>query len=200
MNKNDIIIKHYNKLINKYGISKAGLGWKSNKQNQRFSMFLKHLNFLNKKVFDFGCGKSDFLNFLIKKKQKPKVYLCSEINPLLINHLKKKFYKKHYVKIIHKDIVAKKINFNVNISISNGVHNFKYKENDFFFIKDIKYLFSKSTEAVALSFLNNQVDFKENHLKYHNLDKTIKSLKKISNNIIIDHTFSRFETFVTIFK
>ena len=61
MNYKKKINSHYNQLIMKYGFSKSGIGWKSDKLNIRFSKFLNHLNF--EKLYYFRLW-SRFRSFL----------------------------------------------------------------------------------------------------------------------------------------
>ena len=67
-------------------------------------------------------------------------------------------------------------------------------------MNDIKFLIKISKEAIAISFINNNVDYKENYLSYKNLYKVLKFLQKEKLKFIIDQTFSKYETFLFIFK
>ena len=84
------INNHYNNLINKYGENKSGLGWRNDGLKLRYEVFFKNLNFKNKSVLDFGCGFCDLFFFLIKKKLPIQEYVGYEINPKIINIVKKK--------------------------------------------------------------------------------------------------------------
>ena len=185
---------HYNNLLKKKGFNIKGLGWGKGKLNLRYKFFCKHLNLNNKKVLDFGCGLGYFYKFLRQQKIKPKQFYGIEINQSLVIHLKKKFKG--------EILVSDKINNNlkVDISISNGVHNFRLKNHLKIFYKDINSLLNITKECVAISFINDNVDYKERHLSYKSLFDVIKFIKKKKLNFIIDQTFNKYETFIFIFK
>lgn len=188
------INNHYNQLLKTKGFNTKGLGWGKGKLNLRYKFFCKHLNFNNKKVLDFGCGLGSFYEYLQKKKIKPKKFYGIEINKSLTTYLNKKFK--------NKILVFDKIqnNMKVDISISNGVHNYKLKNHLKIFYKDINSLLNISKKCVAISFINDNVDFKERHLSYKSLFEVIKFIRKKKLKYIIDQTFNKYETFIFIFK
>lgn len=188
------INSHYNNLLEQKGFNLKGLGWGKGKLNLRYKFFCKHLNFNNKKVLDFGCGLGYFYKFLMREKIKVKKFYGIEINQALIAYLKKKF---------KGDIqVFDKINndIKVDISISNGVHNFRLKNHLKIFYKDINSLLNISKECVAISFINDNVDYRERHLSYKSLFDVIKFIRKKKLDYIIDQRFNKYETFIFIFK
>ena len=87
-----------------------------------------------------------------------------------------------------------------DIVIMNGVHNYNYSLNNKIIRQDIKNLFKTSKKCFGFSFLNNDVDYKDKNLFYHDENKLINYVKKFSRKIIIDKTFGRFETFIFMFK
>ena len=185
---------HYDKLLKINGLNLKGLGWGKGKLQLRYNIFYKHLNFENKKVLDFGCGLGSFYSFLHNKKIKTKKFYGIEINKILISHLKNKFK--------NKVIISDKLpdNSKVDISISNGVHNFRLKNNLKIFYKDINNLLNITKECVAISFINDNVDYREKHLSYKSLFNVIKFIRNKKLDYIIDQTFNKYETFLFIFK
>ena len=188
------INNHYDQLLKEKGFNTKGLGWGKGKLNLRYKFFCKHLNFNNKKVLDFGCGLGSFYEYLQNKKIKPKKFYGIEINRSLTTYLKKKFK--------NKILVFDKIqnDMKVDISISNGVHNYKLKNHLKIFYEDINSLLNISKKCVAISFINDNVDFKESHLSYKSLFEVVKFIRKKKLKYIIDQTFNKYETFIFIFK
>ena len=84
-------------MIQKHGFNQHGMGWRKGFLNKRYSIFLKHLKFNDKKILDYGTGVGSFYSFLVKKKILVKKYNALEINDNLIKYLKKKFKKNFYV-------------------------------------------------------------------------------------------------------
>jgi ubiquinone/menaquinone biosynthesis C-methylase UbiE len=190
------IIKHYSKLISKYGFNISGMGWGNNELDKRYKIFVKHLDLKNRNILDYGCGISNLYNFLNKKKIKYKKYIAHDINPDLIDYYKVKKFRKFKFINKKKFILKEKIDF----SISNGVHNFNTKNNLKNFNNDIKFLYKISRIGFGISFLNDNVDYKEKYLSYKKMADVIKILKKLNYIYIIDQTFKKYETFLFVFK
>ena len=152
------------------------------------------MNFENSSVLDFGAGLGHFYKHLKKKKFKFKQYNYYDINNSLRDFFKKNNSSKK-IRIINK-YPSEKFDF----IIMNGVHNFNYSLNNKIIRKVIKNLFKISNKCLGFSFLNNDVDYKEKKLFYHDENKLITYIKKLSKKIIIDKTFSRFETFIFMYK
>lgn len=188
------INNHYNSLLKKRGLNTKGLGWGNGKLNLRYNIFCRHLNFKNKKVLDFGCGLGSFYKFLSSKKIFPKKFYGIEINQTLINYIKKNYNK--------KILVSKKIpkKLKVDYCVSNGVHNYKVKGHKKIFYKDLNDLLKVTKICLAISFINDDVDYRENHLSYKSLFELIKFIRKKKCHYLIDQTFNKYETFVFIFK
>jgi SAM-dependent methyltransferase len=148
----------------------------------------------NKNILDFGCGIGSFYKFLKKKKIPIKKYYAIEINPLLKNFIKKKF--KNKINLIDNNFKNKKI----DITISNGVHNFKIKKISNIFFQDLNFLIKVTKYVIGISFINNNIDYKENYLSYKNMNKVIKFIQKKKLNFIIDQTLNKYETFLFIIK
>lgn len=189
------ILNHYNGLLENYGFNEKGLGWRKKGLNDRYDVFLKHIFFKNKDILDYGCGLAHFYNFLEKKKIKFKNYNCYDLNEKINIFLEKKYTKKKNFKIIKTSKEIKKF----DIIISNGVHNYKTKEIEKNFFKDLEFFLKKSKYAIGISFLNDNVDYKEKYLSYKKISKVIKFLKKKNKLFILDQTFKKYETFLIIF-
>ena len=191
------INQHYNLLLKKEGFNFAGLGWKSGKLNKRFQIFLDEINFSGKNILDFGGGLCYLNNFLKKKKIKLKKYTCYEINKNIIDYIHKYNKNKFNKDIIITSKFPKKF---YDVTIVNGVYNYNYKINKKIMFQDLKKIFKITKEAVGISFLNNNVDYKERHLYYHNEIEIIKYCLGFFKNIKILKSFSKYETFIILKK
>lgn len=193
--KNKINI-HYSKLIRQYGYNKFGMGWRNDQLSKRYNIFLKHVNLRNKIIFDYGSGICNLYKHLCNKKIKFKKYIGYDFNPDLIKYNQNKKLKK-FEFVINKDIIK---NSNIDFTISNGVHNYKTQNNFEDFKKDLSFFYKISNTGFGISFLNNNVDFKENYLSYLDIKKVINEIQKFSCNYIIDQTFKKYETFLIVYK
>lgn len=194
MNYKKKINRHYNNLLSKYGYSKSGIGWKSDKLTIRFSKFTNHIDFENCTILDYGAGLGHFHEYLNQKKVKFKQYYYYDINDSFKEYFINNFSSKK-TKIL-TSYPSKKF----DVIIMNGVHNYNYSSNNKIIRQDIKNLFNISKKCFGFSFLNNDVDYKNKNLFYHDENKLINFVKKFSKKIIIDKTFGRFETFILMYK
>lgn len=190
------INKHYSNLIKKHGFTKKGMGWGNDQLNKRYDIFLRYLHLENKIIFDYGCGICNLYHYLLKKKIKFKKYIAFDFNPDLIKFNQNEVSKKFKFFKNKNDI---KIN-NIDFIISNGVHNYKTDNNFEDFKKDLNFFFKVSKIGFGISFLNNNVDFKENYLSYLDIKKIINEVQKLECNYIIDQTFNKYETFLIVYK
>ena len=188
--------KHYSKLLKKYGHTNSGMGWGNNELNNRYEIFAKYLDFKNKNIIDYGCGLSSFYKFLNKKKIEYKKYFAYDINPDIINFYNKKKMKK-FLFLSKKNLIFGK---NFDIALSNGVHNFRTKNDFSNFKNDLLFLFKISKIGFGISFLNDNVDYKEKYLSYKKITEVLKILKKLNCKYIIDQTFKKYETFLIVYK
>lgn len=193
--KNKINI-HYSKLIKQHGYNKFGMGWGNDQLNNRYDIFLKYLDLKDKIIFDYGSGVCNLYYYLLKKKIKFKKYIAYDLNPELIKFNQNKESKKFKFIKNKRNIKINKIDF----IISNGVHNYKTDNNFEDFKKDLLFFFKTSNIGFGVSFLNNNVDFKENYLSYLDIKKIINEVQKLECNYIIDQTFKKYETFLIVYK
>ena len=187
------INKHYDKTINRYGFNIKGLGWRKGGLNKRYKIINESISFKNKSILDYGCGFCNFYEYIKKKKIKIKSYSGVEINPKIRSFISNKFKKK--ITIHHKLPKTK-----YDIVISNGVHNYKTKNCEKIFYKDIHNLLKITKRAFIISFINNNVDYKESYLSYKSLLKIIKFIQQKNCSFIINQTINKYETFLIILK
>ncbi len=177
-----VLNNHYSKLIKSFGFNNSGMGWRKGKLYSRYDIFLKHLNLKNKNILDFGAGIGSLYFYLKKKKININNYYPLEINKELNSFLKKKIKSKN-VFILRKNDFLKKNK--IDIAISNGVHNYRLRNHLEFFYRDINYLLKITKECLAISFINDNVDYKEKYLSYKSLFDVIKFIRKKKLNYII---------------
>mgnify|MGYP001177505323 CR=1 FL=1 len=137
-----------------------------------------------------------YIIIYVKKKIKFKKYIGYDFNPDLIKYIQNKKSKK-FKFIVNKYTIKKS---NIDFTISNGVHNYKTRNNFEDFKKDLSFFFRISKIGFGISFLNNNVDFKANYLSYLDIKKVINELQKFNCNYIIDQTFKKYETFLIVYK
>jgi SAM-dependent methyltransferase len=185
------IINYYNRLLSKYGFNQKGLGWGESDLTARYKIFDKHIEFKNKSVFDFGAGTGELCKFL--KKKKIKKYLFYDINPNLVKFIKSKYRNK-------ATFIKKKNIKSVDVVISNGTHSSMINNNYNNFFKDINFFYKITKKAFGISFITDNVDFKEKKIHYKSLSKIIKYMQTKNYKFIIDLSFKKYEAFLIIYK
>jgi len=188
-----IINEHYSSLINKHGYNIKGLGWGKGGLKKRYQIICKNLIIKNQSILDFGCGLCSFYEYLCENNIQFKKYYGVEINPELRTFIKKKYKKK-------VSLFDKLPNKKFDIVVSNGVHNYMVKNSEKVFYDDLNNLLKISNKALMISFINNNVDYRETYLSYKDLFKTIKFIQKKNLNFIIDQTLNKYETFLFVLK
>ena len=162
-----IIIKRYTNRFKKFGSNIKTLASGNYKRRKiRFQVLTEIGNLNGKKILDVGCGFADYYNFL-KKKNIDIDYTGIDIVPEIIESNKKKYPK--------LDITLRDIQTNpypkksFDYIFASQVMNLKFKnENNLKFAKNIiTLMFNASKLGVAIDFLSETVDYKEDHLYYY---------------------------------
>jgi len=194
------IIKRYNELVKIKGFNASGMGWKNQELlHNRYKIFMKYLNFTEKKILDYGCGIGGLYFFIKKNKIKLKKYYANDVNETFLKELRNKVKSKK-LSIINYDNLRKSKLDTFDISISNGVHNFNTKNHFNDFVNDLFFLYKISKIGVGISFINDNVDFREKYLSYKSLPKIIKIIEKKKIPFVIDQQLNKYETFLFLYK
>ena len=80
------------------------------------------------------------------------------------------------------------------------MHNYKTTNSEKIFYKDINNLLKIAKKALIISFINDNVDYKDNYLSYKNLFKNYKIYSNKKYAFVINQTMNKYETFITILK
>ncbi|MBR4913241.1 MAG: class I SAM-dependent methyltransferase [Bacteroidales bacterium] len=118
-------IAKYNKLYNsryqKFGYNPKTLGWYTGKQNMRFEIATKDIDFRNKTICDIGCGFSDLYIFLCER-IKDVEYTGIDLNLTLLHEAENNI-KRHGLRkpnLFHNDFLDKDFKGEYDIVIALG--------------------------------------------------------------------------------
>jgi len=195
----------YEKNFIDYGDTFKGVGWNNSKNAiKRYTEISKLFSGVNKKIsiLDIGCGTSLYYEFL-KKKYKNFRYFGADSSNLMIQKSIEKFPKVKYYKC---DFISSSIkNKSFDYSIINGVFTQKGNTSDIEMTRYIRKILLNvnkvSKKGIAFNLLSPSVDWKNKKNFYPNLDQFFDFLtKKISRNIVVNHSYGLYELIIYVYK
>ncbi len=211
LNNYNIISKHYEKILKKYGDTEKGMDWKNKKSSDlRFKvmsdLFLRIMKKDKSKLslLDFGCGTSKFFEYLEKNNLDKYIeYSGIDINESSVKIAKNKFPNNNY---FQTDILNTKNKIeNYDFIIINGLFTQKLslsdkKMNEFMCAILIK-LSKQFKKGLSFNILSENVDYfnkKNFYPKASQLEEFI--CKNITRNFIIRHDYGLYEKTFYLYK
>jgi SAM-dependent methyltransferase len=207
------IINHYEKCFKKFGDTARGVDWTKEEQvDIRYQVMLEITNFYEKSynidknisILDFGCGLSQFYEYINKNDLNHVEYTGLEISKIFFEESKKKYPKNLY---IFGDILknGNLLNKTYDYIILNGVftekrdlsydYMFNYLE------KMIVSIFKSCTKGMAFNLMSKQVDWEVETLFHVPIDDIANLLtKKITRNFIVRNDYGLYEYTVYVYK
>ena len=192
-NKKKLIIQRYQDRFRKYGASINALASGSyDRQKIRFNT-LKEVGIANgDKILDIGCGFADFYEYLIASGFQID-YTGIDIVPELVESAKEKF---PHLRIETRDIELSPIpNASFDYVVCSQVFNYNFKDesNLNMAIKMMQIMFKIARKGVAIDFISNYVDFKEDHLFYFSPEVLFSEAKKVTKSVTLRHDMQLYE-------
>ena len=207
------IINHYEKCFKKFGDTARGVDWTKEEQvDIRYQVMLEITNFYEKSyninknisILDFGCGLSQFYEYINKNDLNHVEYTGLEISKIFFEESKKKYPNNLY---IFGDILknGNLLNKTYDYIILNGVftekrdlsydYMFNYLE------KMIVSIFKSCTKGMAFNLMSKQVDWEVETLFHVPIDDIANLLtKKITRNFIVRNDYGLYEYTVYVYK
>ena len=200
MNKNGII-KRYDLLFDKYGLSNEGLGWgKKERSNLRFKILIDNWDLNGTSILDWGCGFGGLYLFLIKSNIKNFEYTGIDINETFIEAAKKRFPSEN-CHFENRDIIEDPYVFNsFDYAFVSGSFN-DFRTNKYVFFENIFSALNLITrKGISMNFLSNHAEIKYPHASYFDASKILNIAYKISHNIILRNDYMPYEFSILINK
>lgn len=190
------IIKRYNERLKIYGYDPRALGWFKGRQPIRFKVLSEIGNLNNCSILDVGCGFGDLCGFLIKRGLNIR-YTGYDINSNLIK-IAKEIYPDALFEV--KDIEKEEINDNFDWIFASGVFEFKLSDDKLFVQSMLRKIFEICNKGVAVDFISDYVDFKNEEANYASPGEIFSFCKTLSRRVTLRHDYMPFEFCVYIYK
>lgn len=163
------IAEFYTDNLEKYGISSKSVGWPEEEtQILRFEKLLYVIDYKTDpiSVNDLGCGYGELFRYLITNKFNICKYIGYDISENMI--VAAKNYLKNDSRVNFN--LDNKINYFADFSVSSGIFNVKFEENDKvwneYILEILNNLNQYSSKGFSFNLLSKYVDYKEPHLFY----------------------------------
>jgi len=151
--RNRIVAKHYEPLLNKYSKGYEILDWESlDSQIKRFQVLTDNIDLSDKKLLDIGCGTGDLFSYL--KKQNFNVnYYGIDILPKMINRAYEIYPEgRFFAGDIFKESPFSKKQFDV--IFCSGIFNLNMGDNEAFLKEALPVFFAHAKEKVVFNLLD----------------------------------------------
>lgn len=201
-NEKNIIVKRYQERLRLHGEGvKALSSGNTERQRVRFSNLTMIGDLEGKSVLDFGCGLSDFYDYLKNDLGLNIQYHGVDIVPEFVESSKKRFPECSFTgeNILTSDFL--KTNKFDYIFCSQVFNNKYQKMDNMAFVQEVmEKLHGACNEGLAMDFITDYVDFKEDHLNYYSPEKMYSMSKKFSKRVTLKSDYPLYEFMIFAYK
>lgn len=183
-----------------HGVSPESLGWTKGKQDIRFDVLLSGLVYEEKSFLDVGCGFGD-LNRVLQARAERYTYLGLDLMPEFVKE-GQRLYGSADVKFALSDFLSTNFEQSFDYVLASGIFAFELSEMDnYAYIEQmLTKMFAVSSEAVAVDFLSDKVNFRRDRTFYASPSRVLEIALKLTRNVRLRHDYMPFEFSVALFK
>jgi len=185
------IIQRYNERLNELGETPQALGWRdSHQQEVRFKILAEIGDLQGVSVLDIGCGFGDLLDYFTSSGHNDVRYTGTDLNPALIEVAQKRHPQARFLATTDLNQFATGSQDYVFLS---GLFNFKIQDNTGFMHDTVRESFRIARLGVAFNLLGSYVDFKEDHLFYHQEQEVFDFAKGLTRFVTLRADYPLYE-------
>jgi|GEM_PF-600708 hypothetical protein len=176
-------LEPYIKAARRYGSGFGSLLWASRKsQAARFRALLKCGHYHNRVILDAGCGRADFLDFLLAQNIRPKHYVGIEAMHPMAAAAEKKAHP--IATITRGDFVQDRtlLDCHPEIIIFCGSLNTLPKPE---FYSVLRSAWQSAKETVAFNFLSSDTLAKAEHLTWHPIEEVHEFARSLTDHVLV---------------
>jgi hypothetical protein len=180
-------LEPYLRASEQFGEGFGSLLWASPKtQAARFNALAGLCNMKGKRLLDAGCGRADFLDFLVRRDMAPENYVGIEAVEATATAARKK--QNFPMTILQGDFVLEPnlLDQRADIIIFCGSLNTLSPE-EFYLAIETAWQYAK--HEVAFNFLSSGRLAKANHLNWHHKFKVMLFVQSLSQNIFLNDRY-----------
>lgn len=177
-------LEPYLQAADRHGGTFGALLWASpQSQAARFRALTRAYRFKGKSILDAGCGRADFLDYLIDSSLEPDHYVGLEAVDVLADAAEQR-HAVDRAMIVRADFVRDPIRLFVGadaVVFSGSLNTLSQPE----FEKTIRLAFDAATEALVFNFLSSPRLAGAKHLNWHRLDDVTRLIEELTPDYTI---------------
>ncbi|MEJ2043728.1 MAG: class I SAM-dependent methyltransferase [Reinekea sp.] len=159
------------------------LGWKNlQSQQKRFDIIAELVDFNNTSVLDAGCGKGDFLRFLLQRSNAVR-YIGIDLNPDFVAYANEQFCSCQQSRFYQADFSVAALPL-VDHVVLSGALSYRTKD-PVYWKKIISRLFSNSRRSLVFNFLSDKTFPEHPLLVSYSVDEVIDFCQSICRQLDI---------------
>lgn len=193
-----LIIERYNERLTSLGETAQALGWRDSAQQKlRFRLLAEIAPLTGASIFDIGCGFGDLLEYMTEAGAQEVSYTGTDLNPALVEVAR----KKHPSGLFHATTdLSQFADGSQDYVFLSGLFNFKIEDNTGFMQDTLRESFRIARRGVSFNLLGSYVDFKEDHLFYHDEKEVFHFAKTLTRFVTLRADYPLYEFTVYLHK
>lgn len=193
-----LIIERYNERLTSLGETAQALGWRDSAQQKlRFRLLAEIAPLTGASILDIGCGFGDLLEYMTEAGAQEVSYTGTDLNPALVEVAR----KKHPSGLFHATTdLSQFADGSQDYVFLSGLFNFKIEDNTGFMQDTLRESFRIARRGVSFNLLGSYVDFKEDHLFYHDEKEVFHFAKTLTRFVTLRADYPLYEFTVYLHK
>jgi SAM-dependent methyltransferase len=183
-----------------HGVSPLTLGWTKGKQDIRYDVLLSGLECEGSVVLDVGCGFGD-LNVALRQRARRYRYVGIDMVDELVCEASR-LYASENVSFHTGDLLSLPLTEQFTYVLASGIFAYPLTEMDNYAYIELmlRTMLDRCTDAVAVDFLSNQVNFRREKTFYADPQRILAIALRLTRNVRLRHDYMPFEFCLTLFK
>lgn len=195
------VVERYGERYGRFGYDSRSLGWTGEKQLVRFGVLTSGFDLRGRTVLDLGCGFGDLNRVLAEQYGDDYRYVGVDLVPQFLDEGRGK-YGRDGVDFIEGDLLEVEPPTPCDVVVASGIFNHQLEGMDEydFIVAVMERALSLSKDGVAMDFLSDRVDYREDPLFYSSPERVLGIAYGLSRNVVLRNDYMPFEFSVFVYK